>query len=207
DWAGRPLFFYWNRRYPELYNNIALQKGPYKLAGHTNYNPTISSFELFNILQDPYEQNNLVDENPEMAKALKGQLDSIYSELINSENIKNQPRIGVGSEYENPVFLNRNDAGGDRGIWAQEDVYGKWRVDISEGNYDITFKFIEPVKTGGQMVLETGAVIHQFKNTDKSDYIVMENVYLPAMECDIIPFYQVKQKRILPFWVKLDKKD
>ena len=32
DWADRPIFFYWTRRYPELYNNISLQKGNLKLV-------------------------------------------------------------------------------------------------------------------------------------------------------------------------------
>ena len=32
EWEDRPLFFYWSRRFPELYKNIALQKGDYKLV-------------------------------------------------------------------------------------------------------------------------------------------------------------------------------
>src|SRR5680860_218089 len=60
DWANRSLFFYWTRRYPELYNNIALQKGNYKLVGQTDYNASIEDFELFDINADPYEQNNIV---------------------------------------------------------------------------------------------------------------------------------------------------
>ncbi len=205
DWPERSLFFYWNRRYPELYNNIALHKGKYKLAGHTNYDAAITDFELFDIKKDPYEQNNIVNENKKLAQALKDELDKTYIELITSENIVHPPLTAVGSEFENPVYLNRNDAGGDRGIWAQEEVYGKWAVDIHEGTYNITFKFIQQVDAGGQLLLETGAVIHQMQNNQNTDVIEMNNVHLPAMKADLIPFYAIKGKQIFPFWVKMEK--
>ena len=62
DWKERSLFFYWTRRYPELYNNIALYKGDYKLVGFTSFDAGIADFELYNIKDDPYEQerNNFV---------------------------------------------------------------------------------------------------------------------------------------------------
>ena len=208
DWADRSLFFYWTRRYPELYNNIALHKGNYKLAGHTDYNAGIKDFELFDIQQDPYEQNNLVNNKTEIAKMLKSELDRMYTELITSENIVNPPRIVIGNKNENPVFLNRNDADGERGIWAQEAVYGKWHVSIEEGRYNVQFKFVNPVEAGGQMVLETGPVVNQMVNkTDKTDVIEMNNISLSAMDCELITFYSVKGKNILPFWVEMEKID
>lgn len=207
EWANRPLFFYWNRRYPELYNNIALQQGPYKLAGHTGYNADIEDFELFNIAKNPSENENMVSRYEKVAMALKNELDQTYAELITSEHILDPPLIAVGSEHENPVYLNRNDAGGERGIWAQEEIYGKWAVDIREGIYDITFKFIEPVEANGNLMLETGPVIHRMKNEEDTDVIEMKNVYLPAMQDDLVPFYSVKGKNVFPFWVKLEKID
>ena len=208
DWTNRPLFFYWNRRYPELYNNISVQKESYKLVGQTNYNAAIEDFELFDIQNDPYEQKNLVAEKKEVAQALKDELDRMYRELITSENIVSPPRIVIGHKNENPVFLNRNDADGERGIWAQEEVYGKWLVDISGGRYNLLFKFINPVDSGGRMYLETGAVINQIKNeTGKTDVIEMKNVALPGINCDLVPFYSVGGKNIFPFWVEIERID
>lgn len=205
DWADRPLFFYWSRRYPELYNNIALQKGHFKIVGQTNYNAAIEDFELFDIKQDPYELKNIVTNKKGVAKSLKTELDKIYNELISSENLVHGPRIIIGDEHENPVYLNRNDADGERGIWAQEEIYGKWQVTIKEGLYNVRFKFVEPVAAGGQMVLETGAVVNQMKNKlDKTDIIEMKNVNLKAMDCELIPFYAVGNKNIFPFWVELE---
>ncbi len=206
NWEQRPLFFYWTRRYPELYNNIAIQKGDYKLVGYTNYNAEIDSFELFDIDEDPYEQTNIVASHTGIAKELKKNLDTYYSNLIGSENLIHQPPIFIGDKHENPVILNRNDAGGERGIWSQEEIYGKWRVNIAEGEYNILVKFINPIKEKGRMVVETGAVINQMENTTVGvDVIEMKNVHLRKMDCDLIPYYKTKNRSIFPFWIELKK--
>ena len=208
DWGDRELFFYWTRRYPELYNNMALQNANYKLVGNTNYNATFEDFELFDLKKDPYEQSNIVSDNKEIAKDLKKKLDRTYTELINSENLTNPPRIIIGSNMENPVILNRNDAGGERGIWAQEEIYGKWHVHIEPGLYNFKFKFIKAVAANGELFLETGTMINRKKNTNNNtDIIEMKKVLLPEMDCDLIPFYSVNGKRIFPFWVEIEKVD
>jgi arylsulfatase len=202
----RSMFFYWSRRYPELYHNMALLRGDYKLVGHAAYNASINDFELFDLANDPYEQNNIVLKKKDLAQQMKAELDELYHELIKSENLINQPRIIVGNNHENPIILNRNDAGGERGIWAQEEVYGKWRVSIEEGYYNIKFKFIKPLKANGKMYLETNQMVNQMVNNQvDSDIIEMKNVYLPQMDCDVIPFYSIGSKRIFPFWVEMHR--
>jgi hypothetical protein len=184
---------------------MAMQQGKYKLVGNANYDASIDDFELFDIRKDPYELNNLVPKNRDVALKLKEEMDKTYQELISSENIMNPPRIIVGSE-ENPTILNRNDADGDRGIWAQEEIFGKWQVDFKEGAYNVRFKFIKPVAPNGKMLLETGPIIHKIDHEEGfTDVIEMKNVSLPDMECEIIPFYQVDGKRIFPFWVEIEK--
>jgi len=208
DWTNRSLFFYWTRMYPELYNNVALQKGRFKLVGQTSYNADILDFELFDIDEDPYERNNIVNENTGVANTLKYELDQNFHELANSENLVNGPRIFIGSEKENPIFLNRNDAGGERKIWNQQEIYGKWRVSIAAGHYNIKYRFVSPVEGNGIMYLETQTFVNRISNKQQNaDYIEMKNIYLPEMECDFIPFYMVDSKRIFPFWVEIEKID
>lgn len=208
DWSDRSLFSYWTRRYPELYYNMSMRKGNYKLVGKTHYNATITDFELFDLEKDPYEQKNIVSENTIIANNLKEELDETYNELITSENLINQPRIIVGSTYENPIILNRNDAGGQRGIWNQEEIYGKWKISIEKGHYDIKFKFIKPVNANGRMYLETNTLVKQILNEkENTDIIEMKNVFFPEMDCDLIPFYAVGSKNIFPFWVEMKKID
>ena len=116
-----------------------------------------------------------------------------------------RPLISVGNKRENPIILNRNDADGERGIWNQEEIFGKWNVQIEEGLYNIKFKFIKPVKQSGRMVLEVGNVVNQMKNDLETDLIKMNAVRLPKMEGELIPFYAVGGKNIFPFWVELEK--
>ena len=206
SWEDRSMFFYWTRRYPELYNNIAFQKGGYKLVGMTDYDAEIEDFEFFNLRKDPYEQNNIVTKKRKKALELKDEFDKTYKELITSENLINPQKIIVGSEHENPITLNRNDAGGERGIWAKEEVFGKWDVRILSGIYNVKFKFIKPIEKGGRMYLETKGIINQKKNNeDTIDILEMKNISLSAMDCDLIPFYMIKGKKIFPFWIELEK--
>ena len=205
DWSNRSLFTYWTRKYPELYNSMAIQKSGYKLVGQTDYNATIEQFELYNLKNDPYEQHNIVSGNIDIAKNLKKELDIIYQELILSENLTKQPLIVIGSEKENPLILNRNDADGTRGLWDQEEIFGKWNVHIMKGRYNFRFKFIKPMVAKGQMYLETNTIINQMKNDLNTDVIEMNNVSLPEMEGELIPYYLIGSKSIFPFWVEIEK--
>ncbi|WP_149275247.1 arylsulfatase [Pareuzebyella sediminis] len=208
NWEDRPLFFYWTRKYPELYYNMAMRNGNYKLVGRTNFNAPLTDFELFDLKKDPYELENLILQKETLAENLKAKLDATFQELIRSDNLNSPPRIEIGSKHENPVILNRNDAGGQRGIWAQEEIFGKWKVAVNKGRYNIRFKFIKPVPSGGTMFLEAGTFVHRQSNgKENSDIIAMNNVFLPAMDCDLIPFYTSNGRNILPFWVELQKLD
>ncbi|CAN5170448.1 arylsulfatase [soil metagenome] len=206
DWANRPLFFYWSRTYPELYRNISLQNGKYKLVGQSDYNADLKEFELYDLEKDPHEQNNLILSKQDIAGPLKEELDELYFHLVKSPNLIDPPKIIIGSDQENPVFLNRNDAEGDRGIWEQEEIYGKWSVKIKEGNYNLKFKFLKPLEANGRMFLQAGTIINQKQNTlGVMDEIMMDNIYLPSMEGDLVPFYSVGAKRILPLWIEVER--
>lgn len=204
----RSYFAYWNRKFPELYNNISIQKSGWKLVGKTDYNASIEDFELYNLKEDPFELTNLIPQNSSKGLELKEEMDSYYQELIQEENIKNPPRIHVGDDAENPVFLNRNDASGQRGIWAQEEIYGFWNVKLNAATYDFKFKFVKEVPPGGTLFLEIGPYVNQEKIDANSDldFIEMKDVLLPEMETEIIPFYEVNGKQIFPFWVEITKK-
>ncbi|MCC5930138.1 MAG: arylsulfatase [Cyclobacteriaceae bacterium] len=202
DWNQRSLFFYWTRRFPELYNNIAVQKGSHKLVGQTHAGAMIENFQLYDIQEDPYEQINLVAQKQGLASDLKKEMDDIFYELIQSEHLLGSQHIIIGSEFENPVYLNRNDAGGDRGVWRQEEVYGKWDVEIREGRYDVQLKFINPLQTRGRIMLECNGLIQQVPNeiTD-TDLLEMKNMYFPDLQGPLVPFYETEGRRILPLWV------
>ena len=204
----RSFFSYWTRKYPELYNNIALQRGQFKLIGKTDYNSPIENFELYDTYNDPFEKNNLVTQKKSIALSLKKEMHQTFLELVNSENLKNPPRIMLGSDFENPVYLNRNDAGGQRAVWNQEQAYSFWKVDINkEGLYDLKFKFLKPLPANGNMYLEIGQSIQQkFNSKDNLDLIEMKSVYLPKGFNDFTPFYMFQKGNYFPLYVEVTAK-
>ena len=204
----RSFFSYWTRKYPELYNNIALQRGQFKLIGKTDYNSPIENFELYDTDNDPFEKNNLVTQKKSIALSLKKEMQQTFLELVNSENLKNPPRIMLGSDFENPVYLNRNDAGGQRAVWNQEQAYSFWKVDINkEGLYDLKFKFLKPLPANGNMYLEIGQSIQQkFNSKDNLDLIEMKSVYLPKGFNDFTPFYMFQKGNYFPLYVEVTAK-
>ena len=208
EWENRALFFNWTRKYPELYNNVALQMGGYKLVGNTDYDAALSDFELFDLKKDPFELQNIITANESVAYELKSELDKTFNELIKSPHLLDPPRANVGNKLANPVILSRNDADGQRGIWAQQQIFGYWKVNILEGNYDVKFKFIKPIENPGRMVLETGTLVHQTRITETgTDIINMKNVHLTNMEGDLRPFFSTNSGDIFPFWVELTRLD
>ena len=204
----RSFFSYWTRKYPELYNNIALQRGQFKLIGKTDYNSPIENFELYDTYNDPFEKNNLVTQKKSIALSLMKEMHQTILELVNSENLKNPPRIMLGSDFENPVYLNRNDAGGQRAVWNQEQAYSFWKVDINkEGLYDLKFKFLKPLPANGNMYLEIGQSIQQkFNSKDNLDVIEMKSVYLPKGFNDFTPFYMFQKGNYFPLYVEVTAK-
>ena len=151
-------------------------------------------------------RKNVITERKLIAQTYKEALNRTYYELIASENLQNPPRIEIGNPGENPTILNRNDAGGERGIWAQAEIYGKWNVKINAGWYDVKCRFLDPLTGGGRMMLETNGIINRKENSeDNQEVIVMKNIYLPQMEGELLPYYMIGGKKILPFWIEMEK--
>ncbi|MCF8226379.1 MAG: arylsulfatase [Bacteroidales bacterium] len=201
----RSLFFYWSRKYPEKYKNVALLRNNIKLIGNTDFNSGIEDFELYD-LKGRGEYENIISDEEAMAKTLKDELDQTLEELIHEEHMIHQPPIVIGSQYENPVYLNRNDASGEFGIWSQEHIFGYWNVKIMKGTYNLRFKFIEPVPPGGSMLLETSPVFNLVRNEKQTDLIEMKSIIFDDLETKFLPFYRVGHTRYFPFWVEVEKK-
>ncbi len=203
----RSFFSYWTRKFPELYNNVAIQKGEFKLVGKTDFDASLQEFELYNLVEDPFEKNNLVTQNNKKATSLKAEMDQLISELGTSPNLVNPPLIKVGTPHENPVYLNRNDAGGQRGVWNQEEVYSHWKVDLQKGVYRLKFKFLKPLMGGGEMFLELGQqILKKHNSMTESDLLVWEDVSLPQGSFDFTPFYRKGRKsNYFPLWVEIER--
>ena len=204
----RHLFSYWTRRFPEKYINMSIQNDNYKLVGNNDYNGKIKDFELYDLIADPLESKNVINQNIEIAKSFKIEMDNSIDDLLSSENIKNPPRIIVGSEFENPTVLNRNDASGERGIWAQNDIYSYWKVNFKKGTYDFKFKFKDSITSKGTLFTEINNRVYS-KKTEKVVYSTLEmnDISIENSEVDLISFLKLNNKKIFPFWIEIYKKN
>ena len=203
----RHLFSYWTRRFPEKYINMSIQNDNYKLVGNNDYNGKIKDFELYDLIADPLESKNVINQNIEIAKSFKIEMDNSIDDLLSSENIKNPPRIIIGSEFENPTVLNRNDASGERGIWAQNDIYSYWKVNFKKGTYDFKFKFKDSITSKGTLFTEINNRVYS-KKTEKVVYSTLEmnDISIENSEVDLISFLKLNNKKIFPFWIEIYKK-
>jgi arylsulfatase len=204
----RHLFSYWTRRFPEKYINMSIQNDNYKLVGNNDYNGKIKDFELYDLIADPLESKNVINQNIEIAKSFKIEMDNSIDDLLSSENIKNPPRIIIGSEFENPTVLNRNDASGERGIWAQNDIYSYWKVNFKKGTYDFKFKFKDSITSKGTLFTEINNRVYS-KKTEKVNYSTLEmnDISIENSEVDLISFLKLNNKKIFPFWIEINKKN
>ena len=208
SWKDRSLFFHWQRGMPEPYRNIAVRKGDYKLVGHEPADANPEDFELFNIREDPFEQKNIVENNPSIALELKNDFDTYYNEVIHSSKLK-PLRAVIGSPKEDPVILNRNDAKGPPGIWAQDNLYAFWDISVvKEGNYSISFIFLHPLPGKGNMVMKAGPVQRTLNITDTSKKtITMKNVYLVKGDFIFESWFQYEREIWLPFYIEIKKNE
>jgi len=204
----RHLFSYWTRIFPEKYINMSIQNDNYKLVGNNDYNGKIKDFELYDLIADPLESKNVINQNIEIAKSFKIEMDNSIDDLLSSENIKNPPRIIIGSEFENPTVLNRNDASGERGIWAQNDIYSYWKVNFKKGTYDFKFKFKDSITSKGTLFTEINNRVYS-KKTEKVVYSTLEmnDISIENSEVDLISFLKLNNKKIFPFWIEIYKKN
>jgi len=205
SWAERPLFFHWQRGFPELYHNIAVRKGRYKLVGHAPHTAGAADLELFDLQKDPYEMEDLRTSNPAKAHELKQELDLWYSDIMESPHLKEPRRIRLGSPHEDPVLLNRNDAKGDEGIWAQDRIYGYWDVQVEDDNFfDFTFHFRESVNQEGTMKLRLGTTQRSLHNTDPAARkLEMRGIFLKKGNYRLESWYRAGGNNHLPFYVEV----
>ena len=165
----RYLYWQWARGYPELYANIAIRQGDYKLIAHAESNAGIDEFELYNIKEDPFETTNIVGEAQEKALLLKKQLDAWHHQIVIEEGNPLTQGAVINPDFENPVVFNRNDAKGTPEQWTRDAVYSYWDVEFEvEGYYDVTFTFHHPPERAGRVVIKMAPIQYSKINNDTS---------------------------------------
>lgn len=204
----RTLFTEWGRGYPVPYQNMSVHKGDYKLVTQTHYQGTVDDFALYDIANDPSEKNNLIHQQRARAESMKDELDGWLDELNAHPNNRRVYNIKIGTSGENPVVLNRNDAKGPVGVWTQSEIYAWWDIEIAEdGIYHFSFRFLEDLKTPGDMVLKLYPYHFSLPVKDRdSNTLKMKDIRLRKGIYRLEPQFVFEGKQWLPFYVGVERK-
>ena len=203
----RELAHYWQRGYLEPYHNIAYRSGNFKLVGHGDYQMPDSEFELYDIKSDPYEEEDISTANTELVDSLKNCFDVWYTEIMNSKNLDIQ-RIQIGTKFQDPVVLGRNDTkGASAKQWMSDTGMGYWDVMVTEpGFYDIKVRFFNSVEVPGTTSIRFGTV-QRTVNTDVQDnLIIFKGVELKEGPCVAEAWHQYRGKIYAPIYMEVSKK-
>lgn len=151
-WPQRTLFIQSHRgNTPQLYRNFAAITQQYKLMQPLSFSseaPPNAPLLLFDIQADPGERQNLAGEKPEVTAELKAAYEKWFADVSSTRGYE-PPKIQIGTEFENPVTLTRQDwrmVGPDG--WGDESL-GFWEVDVKSANtYEVTLRFPEQPRAG-----------------------------------------------------------
>lgn len=201
----RPLIIR-ETNYMEPYRDIMIRKGDYKLAARSGKaNP---EFYLFNLKNDPYEENNLAESETEKLNELKTEMDNWYREIISAENLRVLPNV-VGTPFENPVRLSRHElVRGYASGWFSRHYVGHYVMDVrKEGDYQIKLTFRDAITEPGKVEMKFGPVGRelQVENVPATE-VVFADVLLPAGQHVLQTLYQNGKDVISPFYVEIEKK-
>jgi hypothetical protein len=136
-------------------------------------------------------------------------MDAWYTEIINEKNNNRVLPAYIGTEFENPTVLNRNDAKGTPVAWRNDDVLGYWDVKVVQaGRYDVTLQFIDTIDEPGNLHLKLYPQYFVQENTEQTDRLTFEGIDLKNGDCRLEAYYQTNRGGLIfPLYVSIHKLD
>lgn len=131
---------------PVRYHNFMIRNDRWKLVHPSGFGresfdgPT--KVQLFDLDADPFELHDQAASQPEIVKQMRAEYDRWFAD-VGSTRPDNYapPRIHVGTKFENPVVLTRQDWRHTKGRpWARDSM-GHWLLTASEGIYEVRCRF------------------------------------------------------------------
>ena len=168
-WPDRALFTQWHRGdRPEPFRSSAVRTQRYKL---------INGVELYDLEADPGEKHDIAAANPEIVADLRQRYTAWFADVAAPRDYA-PSRIYIGTKYENPVVLTRQD-------WrvapeAKGPAVGWWEVDVkTAGRYKITVTLDANVPAG-EALFELNGIVKSAAIARGAASCEFPNVQLPA---------------------------
>lgn len=131
---------------------ISIRKGPYKLLFNPgkvrNQAALIGGYALFNIIEDPFEDNNLLKSKPEIANAMKNELQQWFGEIKAEDHAFDMPLFLIGHQgkKQSTVWAKGPDQMGPRQKntfnwlegWTQAGDFATYKLKVeTAGLYEV----------------------------------------------------------------------
>jgi arylsulfatase/arylsulfatase A len=209
DWPERTLFLQVHRGdTPVLFHQFAARDQRWKLVRQSGFGrntpPEDTPFELYDMRNDPREQNNLIESRPEIAARLKSAYEQWFRN-VSSTRPDNYapPRIVVGTDAETRTVLTLQD-------WRIENEqgwgrYGRWLLDFDGAHdYRVEFLWPQPVEPG-TLDLAVGGVHASIDVTEKTDKVVLDRITIPSGEADLQALLKHGEEDTDPYHIILNR--
>jgi arylsulfatase A-like enzyme len=151
-WPDRTLYFQWHRGdEPELYRSCAARTQRFKL---------VNGKELYDLAADPGEQNDIAAGHPDIVAGLRKGCEEWFRDVSATRGYA-PPRIHLGTKFENPVTLTRQDWRGPKAGWERGSL-GYWEVEVTQtASYQVTLTTYPAEAAGEARFLLNNAVVKQ----------------------------------------------
>ena len=191
---------------PQRYHHFAAITQRWKLvrpSGFGSESPKANApFELYDLLADPMEKNNLHEKNPEVAERLKAGYDKWFDDVSATRpNNYAPPRIVIGTDHETSTWLTMQDIRPQGPGWGTS---GQWLLSAPKAQkYRISYLSATPFATGTTAELNVAGIKKSQPVADGK--IVFENVSIPAGEHQLSAMTTTNGKEKLPWQVLLER--
>ena len=148
EWPTRPLVLQTHRgNVPQKYHHFALHEGPWKLVHPSGFGKESfggePKLELYNLSDDPRQQNDLSTEQPAVFNRLKQRYEDWFADVSSTRpNNYAPPRIVIGTRHEPVSVLTRQDWRHVMGQPWGRDSNGFWLLEAPDpGSYEVEVIF------------------------------------------------------------------
>lgn len=174
---------------PVEWSNAMIRSGRWKLVNPSGFGRELSSgesaprvFELYDVLSDPSERNNLIDAEPAIATQLQAQYEAWFKDVDRGGHAAYlPPPISLGVITE-PVWLTRQDwRRTSKGAWGGRSE-GYWRVEpVTAGPFRIRVRPVEGLPRPERVRLRfDGEVIGEIEIDSDDAAIIFDAVTMPV---------------------------
>jgi len=181
-WPDRQIKMQWHRGdEPLRYRNYAVIGQQYKLYRPNDKAPD----ELYDLLADPSEKENIASRHADLVRDMRQDYDTWFDDVSSTrEDNYAPPPIYIGTPYENPTTLTRQDwrvthtvkTEGNVG-WDPDDE-GHWIVRVMvSGAFRVRLRFRSRSR-GGTAILKVGNLKHTAAFLHGESHVTFDGVAL-----------------------------